>query len=450
MRKNYSVFCILILIILFSSARIFSQARYFNKFQYYVTDKKILDSAYYNAEELAKRNIKLFRSLIHENFIQHFIAESSSGKNNYEKELLSMMMKSPFKQMADALLPLSYLSSAGDAIGKPEKMKLIAGEFIEKALKASKGADDRVERYALLIHSIAAKEKGCGAEADSIIFSTMHNLEKYLATKLKDGDRAWCRYLYAYCNYLLAEKAIINGDNNSAAKYYKSASHFSPDARDKNSSDYYYYDIAFLFKENGIENFKDKYVSFLKDSDKTETLRVLTEKAIEMPESIKDLRKYYDEKIGGEEGFIKYWEREFNNALGEAPLFSIKNKDGKEFNLIDYMGKWIFIDFWGTWCSPCIEEYPELQRFFMEMSTEYPDRLKIITVANRTTFEDASDFMKKNNYTTPFYIADGIPERLYNVESFPTKVLITPRGKYIKIPYGKGWADKVKYYMGIL
>src|SRR3990172_2077633 len=50
----------------------------------------------------------------------------------------------------------------------------------------------------------------------------------------------------------------------------------------------------------------------------------------------------------------------------EAPDFTLLNLDGRKISLQDYRGKVIFLHFWATWCKPCIEEFPTIERIHKE------------------------------------------------------------------------------------
>src|SRR5690606_15028888 len=96
------------------------------------------------------------------------------------------------------------------------------------------------------------------------------------ANRYELGERAWTRYLYAYCNYLKATVHVNNSNIKKAADYFRLASDYSPDLTDQNSRSYYFYDAFFLWRENK-ESFQDDYYYFLVANDykKKDILKVL-------------------------------------------------------------------------------------------------------------------------------------------------------------------------------
>ena len=103
-----------------------------------------------------------------------------------------------------------------------------------------------------------------------------------------------------------------------------------------------------------------------------------------------------------------------------------------------------YIDVWGTWCSPCVRELPDLQKLYTKNRSNPNTRLTIYTFSSGS--KNLSEFMEKNHFTFPVAeISDSLVQQLRIVE-FPTKILITPQGRYLNIPYGVDWRESLFNY----
>lgn len=103
---------------------------------------------------------------------------------------------------------------------------------------------------------------------------------------------------------------------------------------------------------------------------------------------------------------------------------------GKKFILNEIQGKYRLIDFWGTWCIPCVKEMPHLKQFY----EKYKDRLTIIGIAN-DKYKNWITFLNKHNYNW-IQLLDNGPVKLsqkLKVKVYPTKYLLDPSGKVIMI-----------------
>lgn len=74
-----------------------------------------------------------------------------------------------------------------------------------------------------------------------------------------------------------------------------------------------------------------------------------------------------------------------------APEFSFVTSEGKTVNMIDYKGKTILLNFWATWCTPCIVEFPGL----IERANKQPDDLVLLAVSVDESPENIPAFLKR-------------------------------------------------------
>lgn len=115
--------------------------------------------------------------------------------------------------------------------------------------------------------------------------------------------------------------------------------------------------------------------------------------------------------------------------VGEkAPDFTLQTLDGKTVKLSDYRGKKVFLNYWATWCPPCREEMPEMQRFH----EKYGDEVVVLAV-NGTGTEDSEkavrDYILEGEYTFPVLLDKELEiNQTYQIISIPTTYFIGTDG----------------------
>lgn len=111
-----------------------------------------------------------------------------------------------------------------------------------------------------------------------------------------------------------------------------------------------------------------------------------------------------------------------------APDFELETLNGEQFKLSDLKGKKVILNFWYTWCPPCREEMPEMQKFYEEFGEE----VEIIAV-NLTYMEkseqDVHDFIDEFSFTysVPLDREETVAE-LYKIHAAPTSYFIGTDG----------------------
>ena len=127
----------------------------------------------------------------------------------------------------------------------------------------------------------------------------------------------------------------------------------------------------------------------------------------------------------------------FKNALVDvgsvAPEISYPSPDGKVLSLSSLRGKYVLIDFWASWCSPCRRENPNLVSNYKRFNKE---GFEIFQVSLDKTKDAWIKAIKKDNLMWPYHVSDlkywdSEPARQYNVRSIPSNFLLNPEGKVI-------------------
>jgi len=110
---------------------------------------------------------------------------------------------------------------------------------------------------------------------------------------------------------------------------------------------------------------------------------------------------------------------------------------GETFEFDSLKGKYVLIDFWGTWCGPCIEEMPTVKDY----QEKYADKLAVLGVNQGDTKERIDKFITPKGYDWT-HLMDGKGDAnfvfKFNVAGFPTKFIIDPKGKILHRFVGSG------------
>jgi thiol-disulfide isomerase/thioredoxin len=118
-------------------------------------------------------------------------------------------------------------------------------------------------------------------------------------------------------------------------------------------------------------------------------------------------------------------------AHAEPVDFTLSDLDGRSVSLSDYRGKWVVINFWASWCSPCIRELPELARF----QADHQDAQVIGINFEETTAAESLDFLARFDLNLNFpnlKIGDSPLVPFEPLEGLPTTVIVDPDGMLVE------------------
>lgn len=96
-------------------------------------------------------------------------------------------------------------------------------------------------------------------------------------------------------------------------------------------------------------------------------------------------------------------------------------------NLSSFRGSVVFINFWATWCEPCIDEIPSIETLYRRFSKN--PKFKIITILFKDDQQRALMYMKENGYTFPVYLnPDGSAAKQFGITGVPETFIIDKKG----------------------
>ena len=116
-----------------------------------------------------------------------------------------------------------------------------------------------------------------------------------------------------------------------------------------------------------------------------------------------------------------------------APDFTGELMDGTSITLSELQGKPVIINFWATWCGPCVKEMPAFER----LKDDFGDKIGIIAVNCGDDAETVKDFVEENGYTFPVVLDEEYSiSMLYPTNSIPYTVVLDAEGKVTHISTG--------------
>ncbi|NNV06470.1 TlpA disulfide reductase family protein [Geobacillus sp. C56-T2] len=121
-------------------------------------------------------------------------------------------------------------------------------------------------------------------------------------------------------------------------------------------------------------------------------------------------------------------ETEIGPEIGHAaPDLALPTLGGEPVKLSDWRGKAVVLNFWTSWCPPCKEEMPELEKFYKQHGHEVA--VLAVHLTTRDTLDNAERFAKSRNLTLPVALdVRGEAFYHYRVQTIPTTYIIDPNG----------------------
>jgi cytochrome c biogenesis protein CcmG/thiol:disulfide interchange protein DsbE len=123
-----------------------------------------------------------------------------------------------------------------------------------------------------------------------------------------------------------------------------------------------------------------------------------------------------------------------------APVFDLPLIDGGQQSLADYRGKVVLLNFWATWCKPCQDEMPSMERLHVELRDQ---GFELVAISVDDELAPVLEFRDEHELSFPILLdADMAVANAYQTNRFPESLLIDGQGKIISRFVGpREWDD---------
>ena len=106
--------------------------------------------------------------------------------------------------------------------------------------------------------------------------------------------------------------------------------------------------------------------------------------------------------------------------------FRLKSVNGNDIHFEDLKGKVVFMNFWATWCPPCLAEMPDIHDLYESLDTE---QVEFVMISRDKEFGRAKKYVENKGYTFPIYQQiDRLPG-VFSMNGIPTTFVISKNGK---------------------
>lgn len=122
-------------------------------------------------------------------------------------------------------------------------------------------------------------------------------------------------------------------------------------------------------------------------------------------------------------------------ASSNAANFTLRDLEGVEHKLSNYKGRWVLVNYWATWCPPCLEEVPDLINLYE--NREQQDVMVIGVVFDYQSIKEVTDYVDDMLMTYPIVLSDqAVVSQFESVNVLPTTFIFNPKGQLIKVKHG--------------
>lgn len=123
--------------------------------------------------------------------------------------------------------------------------------------------------------------------------------------------------------------------------------------------------------------------------------------------------------------------------------FKLSDENANLINFKSYKGKTIFINFWATWCPPCVAEMPDINELHAELTGN--ENIVFIMISMDKERQTALQFKENYDLDLPIYFLESRIPDIYDTHSIPTTYVISPEGKIVSQKHGMAKYNSEKF-----
>lgn len=117
-----------------------------------------------------------------------------------------------------------------------------------------------------------------------------------------------------------------------------------------------------------------------------------------------------------------------------APDFELQTLNGENVKLSDFRGKRVMLNFWASWCGPCRDEMPDLEKFYQDKDIEI---LAVNLTDSEVSLDNVKNFRDEFGLTFPILLdTDLIVATMYQIQPIPTTYMIDSNGIITNMAFG--------------
>lgn len=118
-----------------------------------------------------------------------------------------------------------------------------------------------------------------------------------------------------------------------------------------------------------------------------------------------------------------------------AQGFDLRDMQGKAHRLAQYKGKWVLVNYWATWCPPCLEEVPDLVALYD--SRKNKDVVVIGVVFDYQSVKEVEEYVDDMLMSYPIVLGDdAVVQQIGSADALPTTFIYDPHGRLVKTKRG--------------